>query len=95
MIGFIADREKQFGGDEVAVARMAVEGFAEDALGFAGSVLVGCVKEGDAVVESGMNAADGLFAADATGDGEPGAKAQFRDFKWATAQTPKLHCLPS
>jgi hypothetical protein len=56
---------------------MAVKSFPEDALSFASAVLVCSVEEGDAVIEGGVNAADGLFVVDASGDCEPGAKTQF------------------
>ena len=94
VIGFVADGEVEFGGDQVAVAGMTAEGFAEDALGFARAVLVGGVEEGDAVVEGGVNAADGLVAGDAAGDGEPGAETQFGDLKWTIAEAAILHWIP-
>jgi hypothetical protein len=91
MIGFVADREIQLGGDHVAVARVAAQCLAEDSFRFSGAILVGSIEESDAVVQGGMNAADGLFVSDSAGDGKPGAEAQFRNFERALAQLAILH----
>ena len=91
VIGLFADREVEFGGDHEAVARIAAQRFSEHAFSIAGAVLIGGVEEGDAVVKCGMNAADGLVARDAAGDGEPCAEAQFGNVERAIAEVAILH----
>ena len=64
----------------------ALESFAENVFRFARSVLICGVKEGDAVVERRVNAANRLLARDAASHREPGAETQFRNLKRAVAQ---------
>ncbi len=58
-----------FGGEDVAVAFNALEGFAEEGFGFGESVVGGAVDEVDSEVEGSVDGADAFGLSDAAEDG--------------------------
>src|SRR5512135_3365208 len=80
IIGLVADGEIKLGCDEITVPRIGAQGFAEILLGVARSVLIRSIEESNAVIDRGVDAAECLIERDATGNSEPGTKAQLRNF---------------
>src|ERR1700689_838360 len=94
MIRLVADGKIELRRNLVAISRGAHERFAQNALGLACPILIGCVKQSDAMIQRGMNATNRPVALNPASHGEPTAKTQNRNFKSTVAEAARVHAPP-
>src|SRR5262249_30977550 len=95
MLGAVEPIDVAFGGDHHAVARAALDGLADDALGLVGD---GCVEEIDTEVERLSHEGNGLRLGEAGAEPDAAvaaaAEAGHADLEPRLAKRGKLHLLP-